>query len=190
MSSDKHIQNVECHLAEKVMKWHSAKGLKEGDFWCECSNQRHHDMTVWVSEWHPCQLPAHAAMVRDKMRELGWHYHISSVGDHVMAAFYKADQSSEPKHMTCYTESEASSKAAFLATSREAIAKAKSYDSSEALTLREENARLREALSGLVLEYEQYATAEHGNTRPAPTLIILARKALNQHAGRASFTTR
>ncbi len=101
------IASIERHLAEKVMGWIWRRPVK---------GSQHR----WVlppgsaqpyppKDWHPCSNPAHAAMVRERMRELGKFMQIIYHSDCVEAHVGWADANAP-------TESEASSVAAALAT--------------------------------------------------------------------------
>ena len=83
-------------LAKKVMGWepilNSPNGAPPSSFWDETINGERY-VNDWSDDaWRPLTDEKHAAMVLDRMEELGWHWLLTSETDH----------KSKDRFYTCY----------------------------------------------------------------------------------------
>jgi len=132
MLNPEQIAKIERHLVEVVMGWQSLKLYDTGNYTerlnALVTERQHAQKLTWVSSaksWHPCSDPAQAAMVREKMQDMGWYWGLGWGVGRYTASFWKPINKGTPEDQLhalkslmaeAPTEFEASSVAAFLAT--------------------------------------------------------------------------
>ena len=104
------VARIERHLAEVVMGWHIDGSRNYYSGW-----GREEKFEQYFDRWHPLSNPAHAAMVREKMQELGYTWLLRGLFKLCRGCF-APEGNVTGEWYESPIESEASGVAAFLAT--------------------------------------------------------------------------